>query len=92
MKGQTVSVKYRGMFLSGEVFDASDIHGGPIEFKIGMGVVIAGWEEMILDMKTGEKRLAVLPPELAYGERGVGKGAVPPNSFLIFEQELVAIR
>jgi peptidylprolyl isomerase len=91
-KGQTVSVKYKGMFLSGEVFDASDIHGGPIEFKIGVGMVIAGWEEMILDMKIGEKRLIILPPELAYGERGAGQGAIPPNSFLIFEQELVAIK
>jgi peptidylprolyl isomerase len=91
-KGQTVSVKYKGMFLSGEVFDASDIHGGPLEFKIGMGMVIAGWEEMLLDMQIGEKRLIVLPPELAYGELGAGEGAIPPNSFLVFEQELIAIK
>ncbi|MDR0644837.1 MAG: peptidylprolyl isomerase [Treponema sp.] len=92
LKGQTVSIKYKGMFLSGEVFDASDIHGGPIEFKVGMGMVIAGWEEMVLDMKAGEKRLVILPPELAYGERGAGKGALPPNSFLVFEKELVSIK
>jgi peptidylprolyl isomerase len=91
-KGQTVSLKYKGMFLSGEVFDASDIHGGPIEFKVGMGMVIAGWEEMVLDMRIGEKRLVILPPELAYGERGEGKGAIPPNSFLIFEKELTAVK
>lgn len=89
--GKTVAVNYKGMFLSGEVFDASDFHGGPIEFQAGAGRIIPGWEETVLDMRPGEKRLAVIPPELAYGERGAG-GVIPPNAFLVFEMELVRVR
>jgi peptidylprolyl isomerase len=79
------------MFLNGEVFDASDFHGGPFQFQAGAGRVIPGWDQMVLDMKKGEKRLVVLPPELAYGERGAG-GVIPPNAFLVFEMELTAIK
>jgi peptidylprolyl isomerase len=89
--GQTVEVNYRGMFLSGEVFDGSDLHGGPLKFRAGARQVIPGWDETVLDMRPGEKRLVVIPPELAYGERGAGDGAIPPNSFLVFEMELVRI-
>lgn len=89
--GNTVSVNYKGMFLNGETFDASDFHGGPFQFQAGAGRVIPGWDQMVLDMKKGEKRVAVLPPELAYGERGAG-GVIPPNAFLVFEMELVAIK
>ncbi|MDR2049005.1 MAG: peptidylprolyl isomerase [Treponema sp.] len=90
--GSTVRVSYTGMFITGEVFDASDAHGGPLEFTAGTGQVITGWDRLVLDMKAGEKRLAVIPPELAYGERGAGNGVIPPNSFLVFEMELVEIR
>jgi peptidylprolyl isomerase len=90
--GTTVQVSYTGMFITGEVFDASAAHGGPLEFIAGTGQVITGWDRLVLDMKVGEKRLAVIPPELAYGERGAGNGAIPPNSFLVFEMELVGIR
>jgi peptidylprolyl isomerase len=90
--GNTVRVSYTGMFITGEIFDASDAHGGPLEFTAGTGQVIAGWDRLVLDMKAGEKRLAVIPPELAYGERGAGNGAIPPNSFLVFEMELVGIK
>jgi peptidyl-prolyl cis-trans isomerase A (cyclophilin A) len=89
--GKKVSVNYKGMFLSGEVFDASDLHGGPFELQAGAGRVIRGWEETIMDMRLGEKRLVVLPPELAYGERGAG-GIIPGNAFLVFEMELVKIQ
>jgi peptidylprolyl isomerase len=89
--GSTVQVTYKGMFLSGEVFDASDAHGGPLEFQAGIGQVISGWDKSILDMRLGEKRLVVIPPELAYGERGAG-GVIPPNSFLVFEMELMGIK
>jgi peptidylprolyl isomerase len=89
--GNTVTVNYKGMFISGEVFDASEAHGGPLQFEAGLGRVIPGWDKTILDMRTGEKRLAVIPPELAYGERGAGNGAIPPDSFLIFEMELAGI-
>ncbi|MDR1469595.1 MAG: peptidylprolyl isomerase [Spirochaetaceae bacterium] len=88
-RGETVSVHYRGMFLSGDVFDASEVHGGPIELPVGEGQVISGWDEMLLDMRAGEKRTAILPPETAYGERGAGNGAIPPNTWLVFEMELI---
>ena len=91
-RGKTVQVNYKGSFLSGQVFDSSDMQGKPIEFPAGVGAVIKGWDEMILDMQTGEKRVVVIPPELAYGERGVGNGVIPPNSFLVFEMELVGVR
>jgi peptidylprolyl isomerase len=91
-KGKTVSVNYKGMFLNGEVFDNSELHGEPLQFPVGAGRVIQGWDETLLDMKLGEKRLVVIPPELAYGERGAGNGAIPGNSFLVFEMELVQIR
>jgi peptidylprolyl isomerase len=90
--GKTVRVIYKGMFLDGTVFDASDVHGPPLEFQAGTGKVIPGWDEAVLDMKAGEKRLVVIPPELAYGSRGAGNGAIPPNSFLVFEMELAGIR
>ncbi len=92
VSGKTVQVKYKGMFLDGKVFDNSDFHGGPIEFVVGKGQVIPGWDQTILLMKQGEKRLLVIPPELAYGEQGAGNGAIPPNSFLVFEMELVGIK
>jgi len=90
--GKTVRVNYRGSFLSGQVFDSSDTSGRPLEFPAGVGAVIKGWDEMILDMQVGEKRLAIIPPELAYGERGMGNGVIPPNSFLVFEMELVGVK
>jgi peptidylprolyl isomerase len=90
--GRTVSVNYKGSFLSGHVFDNSDIHGGPLEFPVGVSRVIKGWDETVLDMKVGEKRLVIIPPELAYGEKGAGEGLIPPNSFLVFEMELVGIK
>jgi peptidylprolyl isomerase len=90
--GRRVSLNYSGMLLSGSVFDASSSHGGPIEFRLGVDRVLPGWEEAILDMRAGEKRLVVVPPELAFGERGAGDGAIPANSFLVFELELVRVQ
>ncbi|MDR0582738.1 MAG: FKBP-type peptidyl-prolyl cis-trans isomerase [Treponema sp.] len=90
--GETVRVNYKGSLLSGRVFDSSDILGRPLEFRAGTGEVIPGWDEPIMDMKTGEKRLAIIPPELAYGDQEIGNGVIPANSFLIFEMELLSIR
>jgi peptidylprolyl isomerase len=88
--GDTVQLNYRGMFLDGRVFDSSDTQGVPLEFPAGAGRVIPGFDETAMDMRLGERRLAVIPPELAYGERGAG-GVIPPNSFLVFELELAGI-
>jgi peptidylprolyl isomerase len=90
--GKTVRMNYKGSLLSGKVFDSSDIQGKPIEFQAGMGKMLPGWEEMVMDMQIGEKRLAIIPPELAYGDQAVGNGVIPANSFLVFEMELVGIR
>jgi peptidylprolyl isomerase len=88
--GDTVQMYYKGMFLDGRVFDSSDISGVPLEFPVGQGIVIPGFDETALDMRPGEKRLVIIPPELAYGERGAG-GIIPPDSFLVFELELAAV-
>jgi len=89
--GSEVSVHYTGKLLDGTVFDDSHSRGNPIEFPAGGGRVIKGWDEMVLDMQLGEKRLVVIPPELAYGDREVG-GVIPANSFLVFEMELVSFK
>jgi peptidylprolyl isomerase len=87
--GRTVRVHYSGRLLSGMVFDDSSLRGEPIQFPVGTGRVIQGWDETVLDMRTGEKRLVIIPPELAYGDNEVGNGLIPANSFLVFEMELV---
>ncbi len=84
--GAAVTVHYEGKFLSGKLFDSSLKAGTPAKFKIGQ--VIKGWDEALLSMKKGEKRLLVVPPELGYGEMGY-PGAIPPDSFLVFEVELI---
>ncbi len=90
--GDVVTVNYTGMFEDGKVFDTSLQEGRvPFEFAIGRGMVIRGWEEGIQGMRIGGKRKLTIPPHLAYGERGAG-GVIPPNSTLIFEVELLAIK
>jgi peptidylprolyl isomerase len=90
--GKTVAARYKGMLLSGQVFDNSDVHGGTVDFQVGVRRLIPGMDEAFLDMAPGEKRIVIIPPELAYGERGAGNGAIPPNSFLVFEMELVRVK
>ena len=90
--GKTVRINYKGSLLSGRVFDSSDVQGKPLEFQAGTGRVIQGFDETVLDMKSGEKRLVIIPPELAYGNREMGNGVIPANSFLVFEIEMVSIR
>ena len=90
-RGQTVSVHYNGKLLNGTVFDDSNLRGRPIEFQAGTGKVIEGWDEMVMDMRVGEKRLVIIPPEKGYGDRAVG-GVIPASSFLIFEMELISVK
>jgi peptidylprolyl isomerase len=91
-RGKTVSLHYSGKLLDGTVFDDSRLRGRPIEFPVGTGRVIQGWDETVMDMKVGERRLVIIPPELGYGDQAVGNGAIPPNSFLVFEMELLSVR
>ncbi|KAF1949930.1 hypothetical protein CC80DRAFT_251034 [Byssothecium circinans] len=88
--GDKVDVHYRGTLeKDGSEFDASYNRGTPLDFKVGTGQVIKGWDQGLLDMCPGEKRKLTIQPAWAYGERGAGP--IPANSVLIFETELVAI-
>ena len=85
-----VSVHYTGKFQDGRVFDSSVSRGEPITFRLGAGRVIKGWDEGIALMKVGGKAQLIIPPELAYGERGAG-GVILPHATLVFDVELVSV-
>jgi len=87
ISGQTVEVHYTGLLETGSKFDSSHDRGQPISFQLGQGRVIKGWDEAIALMSKGEKRTLIIPPDIGYGTRAMGK--IPPNSTLIFEVELI---
>ena len=89
--GNTLSVHYKGTLLNGTMFDSSYNRGTPFQFPLGMGRVIQGWDQGVKGMKVVGKRKLVIPPELAYGAAGV-PGAIPPNSTLVFEVELLDVK
>lgn len=88
--GALVKVNYEGRFLDGTVFDGSAARGRPLEFTVGRGEVIKGWDEAVLSMHKGERRTCIVPYWLGYGEEGRGK--IPPRATLVFDIELVDFR
>lgn len=89
--GQTVKVHYQGKLGDGTLFDSSYKRDRPIEFPLGAGHVISGWDEGISLLKVGDKAQFVIPPHLGYGAVGAG-GVIPPNSVLVFDVELLAVK
>jgi FKBP-type peptidyl-prolyl cis-trans isomerase len=86
-----VTVHYTGWLEDGRKFDSSRDRGRPVSFRLGQGEVIRGWDRGILGMRVGGKRRLTVPPDLGYGKRGAGDGAVPPNATLVFEIELLRV-
>ena len=89
--GKTVSVHYEGSLENGKVFDSSYPRKKPIEFRLGQGQVIEGWDEGIALLKVGDKARFVIPSDLGYGPAGAG-GVIPPNATLIFDVELMDVK
>ena len=89
--GQHVKVDYTGWLTSGKKFDSSVGTGKPFAFMLGGGQVIKGWDEGVVGMKVGGKRQLRIPPDLAYGAAGY-PGAIPPNSTLIFDVQLIDVK
>lgn len=94
--GQTISAHYTGS-LDGfadtdrsKIFDSSRDRGKPLQFKVGTGMVIKGWDEMLLDMGVGERRKVVIPANMGYGDRGAG-GVIPAGATLYFDMQLLKI-
>lgn len=93
-KGQAITVHYTGWLddagKPGKKFDSSVDRGQKFTFTVGVGMVIKGWDEALMDMAVGEKRRLIIPSNLAYGSRGIGN-VIPPNANLIFDVELFQI-
>ncbi|MCX6702164.1 MAG: FKBP-type peptidyl-prolyl cis-trans isomerase [Candidatus Zambryskibacteria bacterium] len=89
MTGNRVIVNYTGRFVDGKVFDSSIARNEPFQFVLGVGQVIKGWDEGIVGMRVGGKRILSVPSELGYGPNDYGP--IPGNSTLIFEVELIKV-
>ena len=87
-KGAMVKVHYTGTFPDGRVFDSSVSRGQPLEFKVGVGQVIRGWDEGICQLQKGQQAELICPPNYAYGAAGAG-GVIPPNATLHFKVEVI---
>jgi|SRR5579872_1036191 len=88
--GDTVTVNYVGMFTNGQVFDSSIARNQPFTFTLGAGQVIPGWDQGLVGMKVGGKRILTVPPELGYGSTDYGP--IPANSTLVFQVELLSVQ
>jgi peptidylprolyl isomerase len=89
--GDKVTVHYSGFLLDGKMFDSSVDRGTPLEFQIGRGMVIPGWDEGMMMMHKGDKAKLIIPAKLAFGDKGTGNGIIPPNAILQLDVELVNI-
>lgn len=88
-RGDSITVHYVGMLTNGKVFDSSRDSNVPFTFVVGSGQVIRGWDEGLIGMREGGRRILTIAPDYAYGSRGIGP--IPPNSTLIFEVELLKV-
>ncbi|MCA1832436.1 MAG: FKBP-type peptidyl-prolyl cis-trans isomerase [Actinomycetota bacterium] len=90
--GKNLTMQYVGVaYSTKQEFDASWNSGNPFQFKLGAGMVIRGWDQGIVGMKVGGRRLLIIPPDLGYGTQGAGGGAIKPNETLVFAVDLVAV-
>ncbi|XP_024975203.1 FK506-binding protein 2-like [Cynara cardunculus var. scolymus] len=89
-KGDKIKVHYRGKLTDGKVFDSSFERGTPLEFVLGSGQVIKGWDDGLMGMCVGEKRQLTIPAKMGYGERGYPP-IIPGGATLIFDTELIAV-
>ncbi len=89
--GDTVLVHYTGLLTGGTKFDSSLDRNEPIAFPLGVGQVIKGWDEAIVQLRVGDHATLIIPPQLGYGAKGAG-GVIPPDATLIFIVEVVGIK